>query len=250
VRARLPLEDIVYLADQAHVPYGERTTDDLVRLLAANVAYLEEAGVDVIAMGCNTSCAVAAQRGWPLARVPILDLIEAAADDVARSGAVRIGILATTATARSGAYGNAIRMRNVNAHVQEYAAPRLVPLVEAGIRAGPVARLAVAEACAQFTLPLDALVLACTHYPLLDAHFTALFGDAVRRIDPARAQAERAVRTVRARGGERGTGRTTYVTTGDLATFETAVLALSGAGATGARRFVHAASLLTTSSGL
>jgi glutamate racemase len=249
VRARLPLEDIVYLADQAHVPYGERTTEDLVRLLAANVNYLEEAGVDAIAMGCNTSCAVAAQRGWPPARVPILDLIEAAADDVAGSGAVRIGILATTATTRSGAYGNAIRAVNPGAAVQEYAAPRLVPLVEAGTLSGPVARLAVAEACAQFALPLDALVLACTHYPLLEAHFAALLGDGVRRIDPARAQAQRAGDYVSVRGGERGTGRTTYITTGGLAPFETAVRALSPAGAGEQRRFVHAASLVKTSIG-
>ncbi|MBD5654764.1 MAG: aspartate/glutamate racemase family protein, partial [Candidatus Eremiobacteraeota bacterium] len=79
VRARLPNEDIVYLADQAHVPYGDRNEDDLVQLLAHNVAILESDGVDVIVMGCNTTCAVAAVRGWPAARVPILDLIAAAA---------------------------------------------------------------------------------------------------------------------------------------------------------------------------
>ncbi len=247
MRARLPLEDIVYLADQAHVPYGERSTSDLARLLAANVAYLEEAGADAIVMGCNTSCAVAAQRGWPRARVPILDLIAAAADDVVGTGATRVGVLATSATARSGAYGNAIRARAHGTEVQEYAAPKLVPLVEAGTLTGPLALQAVAEACAQFEVPLDAFVLACTHYPLLDAHFAAVLGPRVRRIDPALAQSDRALRYVRARGGERGTGRTTYVTTGDLATFRTAVLALTPANADEERRFIHGASLVTTS---
>ncbi|MBD5606605.1 MAG: aspartate/glutamate racemase family protein, partial [Candidatus Eremiobacteraeota bacterium] len=107
VRALLPHEDIVFLADQAHVPYGDRRADDLEALLARNVAYLAEAGVDAIVMGCNTTCAVAAERGWPDAGRPILDLIAAAADAVADSGARRVGVLATTATARSGAYGAA-----------------------------------------------------------------------------------------------------------------------------------------------
>ena len=65
VRARLLSEDIVYLADQAHVPYGDRTVAELHSYLVDNIAYLEACGVDAIVMGCNTSCAVAAREGWP-----------------------------------------------------------------------------------------------------------------------------------------------------------------------------------------
>jgi glutamate racemase len=54
VRARLPHEDVVYLADQAHVPYGDRAEDDLFRLLRANLAALDAEGVDAVVMGCNT----------------------------------------------------------------------------------------------------------------------------------------------------------------------------------------------------
>lgn len=227
------------------MPYGDRTTDDLARLLATNVSYLENAGADVVVMGCNTSCAVAAQRGWPRARIPILDLIAAAAGDVARSNVARVGVLATTATTRSGAYGDAIRARANGIAVQERAAPKLVPLVEAGTLNGPLARAAVVEACSEFALPLEALVLACTHYPLLDAHFAAVLGPNVRRIDPARAQAERTADYVRERGGERGTGRTSYVTTGNLAAFRRAVETLSPP-QSGERAYSHAAALLET----
>ena len=214
VRAALPDEDLVYLADQAHVPYGDRTTDDLESLLARNVAYLDGMGVDAIVMGCNTSCAVAAQRGWPIARVPILDLIAAAADAVVASGARDVGVLATNATARSGAYAAAIGGRDPAIRVRELGAPALVPLVEAGIVAGPVARDAVAAAVADFTDPLDALVLACTHFPLLDTVFAEILGPRAIRIDPSVAQAERAVAFARARGGRGGSGRTLYYTTG------------------------------------
>jgi glutamate racemase len=230
VRARLPHEDLVYLADQAHVPYGDRPVSELRRLLADNVAFLERAGVDAVVMGCNTSCSIAARHGWPASRVPIFDLIEAAAGAVAASAARRVGVIATTATARSGAYGDAIRARVPQAAVEEVAAPALVPLVEAGILTGPIARAAVAAACARFTPELDALVLGCTHYPLLDGAFAGVLGAGVLRIDPALAQSERAFAFVAARDAGHGLegGRTRYVTTGPLEPFREALRALVG----------------------
>jgi glutamate racemase len=228
VRALLPRQDVVYLADQDHVPYGDRSHAELRGFLRDNVAFLEERGVDAIVMGCNTSCAIAARYGWPPARARILDLIDAAADVVAVSGARRVGIVATTATAESGAYGDAIRRRAPAIEVQEIGAPALVPLVEAGILDGPAARDAVAAACARLAGPIDAAVLACTHFPLLDAHFEAVLGDEVLRIDPAVAQADRAAAFVKHRGGERGTGRTLYVTTGELEPFRRAIVATLG----------------------
>jgi glutamate racemase len=228
VRARLPTEDIVFLADQAHVPYGDRSTDELRGYLHENVAFLDEQGVEAIVMGCNTSCAIAARFGMPPARAAVLDLIEAAAGGVAASGARRVGVVATTATTRSGAYGAAIRRRDPGIAVQEIAAPALVPLVEAGTLEGPVARDAVAAACAQFDGPLDAVVLACTHFPFLDEHFAAVLGASVVRLDPAVAQSERAVAFALERGPNGETGRTSYLTTGPLEPFRLAIERLRG----------------------
>lgn len=228
VRARLPHEDLVYLADQAHVPYGDRPHDELRAFLEWNVAFLDAHGVDAVVMGCNTSCAIAARYGWPPARAKILDLIDAAAQAVAGSGAQRVGVIATNATARSGAYGEAIRRRAPSIVVQEVGAPALVPLVEAGTLEGPVVAAAVAEACARFSGPLDAIVLACTHYPILDTYFAAALGPPVVRIDPANAQSDRAVAFVHARGERREAGRTRFVTNGELEPFRRAVVALTG----------------------
>ncbi len=222
VRALVPDEDVVYLADQAHVPYGGRDDADLVRLAAANVAVLEAAHVDAIVMGCNTSCAVAAKHGWPRASVPIFDLIAAAADDVVARGPRRIGIVATVATAASGAYGDAIRARRPGTIVHEIGAPALVPLVEAGTIRGPVARAAVLEAVAPLHGPLDALVLACTHYPLLADHFAAAL-PGVTLVDPAVAQAARAAEFVAGRGGPRGRGHTRFLTTGPIEAYRHAL---------------------------
>ena len=228
VRRRLPLEDVVYLADQIHVPYGDREDDDLVGLLAENVAFLELAGAEAIVMGCNTSCAVAARRGWPPAHIPIFDLIEAAGRQVVASGARRVGVLATAATARAGAYGRVLRALVPSIDVQEVAAPKLVPLVESGLLSGPLARAAIDEAIAPFELPLDALVLACTHYPLLDAEFAAALEPGVARIDPAEAQADAALRFARERGAQRGSGRTRFLTTGAVEPYRIAIETILG----------------------
>lgn len=223
VRERLPQHDLLFFADQAHVPYGERTPDDLARLLRENVAWLNAAGVSSIVMGCNTTCAIAQQSGWPESSAPILDLIESAAIAVERCGAKRIGVVATTATVKSGAYSRTIQRQLAGVDVVELAAPALVPLVEAGKAGTEEAHRAVAEVCAQLPRTLDAIVLACTHYPILDAHFADALGESVARIDPAIVHAERVLP-----GEESGTGTTTYVTNADLELFRTAVHMITG----------------------
>ncbi len=194
VRERLPAVDLLFFADQAHVPYGGRDPDELHGLLRGNVAWLDAQGVRAIVMGCNTSCAIAERYGWPLTGAPILDLIDSAATAVQRAGHRRIGVVATAATVASGSYGRSLRSAVPGAEVWEIAAPDLVPLVEAG-EMGARARAAVDAVCAKLPNELDAVVYGCTHYPMLSQHFRrALSGIAL--IDPAEMQAERAAAIV------------------------------------------------------
>lgn len=223
VRALLPQHDILFFADQANVPYGDKSTEELLALLQRNIALLQERGADAIVMACNTSCATATQLGWPASHVPILDLIDSAAIAIEKSGFTRIGVVATTATARSNAYTKKIQARLQDAEVFEVAAPALVPLVEAGIVEGPKARSAVEDVCAQLPDDLDAVLLACTHYPMLDAEFAAVLGDRTARIDPAVVQAERAAELVAQRNLPPGSGKIICITSGDPERFRLAV---------------------------
>ena len=227
VREALLHHDLLFFADQAHVPYGDRTREDLLRLMQQNVGWLDGEGVDVIVQGCNTSCAVASEFGWPPTRAPILDLIESAAIAVERSGCKRIGVVATAATARSGAYRRRIARRVPDAVVLEVAAPALVPLVEAGKLHGEEPRVAVAQACSTLD-DVDAIVLGCTHYPLIAAHFEAYFGPYVQVIDPAVVHAERVVDIVEQLAPPVGGGRIECVTNGDLDRFSANLQALIG----------------------
>ena len=221
VRERLPSADIVFFADQANVPYGDRTHAELIRLLRNNLARLENEGVDAIVMACNTSCAVAERYGWPPSRVPILDLIESAAMALERERFSRIGVVATAATVGAGSYGRTLRARIADVDVVEVAAPALVPLVEAGRIQGDDARAAVAEVCSHLPLDLDAVVFGCTHYPLLEPHFRSVLGEGVTLVDPAVVQARRAAELL----GDRahGNGDTQYVTSGDDVAFRSSI---------------------------
>ncbi|MBV8498673.1 MAG: glutamate racemase [Candidatus Eremiobacteraeota bacterium] len=226
LRERLPSADTIFFADQAHVPYGDRTHRELLGLLRANLGRLDSYGVDAIVMACNTSCAIAERYGWPPSRAPILDLIQSAALAVARGGFRRVGVVATAATVGAGSYGRTLRSQIGGIDVVEVPAPALVPLVEAGEVDGDVPRAAVDEVCAHLPLDLDALVFGCTHYPVLERHFRAALGERVELVDPAAMQAERAAELLGERA--RGAGRTTYVTSGDEAAFLAKVARIEG----------------------
>jgi glutamate racemase len=224
VRERLPRADLLFFADQAHVPYGGREPDDLFGLLRANLAWLDAQGVEAIVMACNTSCAIAERYGWPSTRAHVLDLIDSAATAVQRAGYRRLGVVATEATVRAGSYGRTLRSAVPGAEVWEVAAPALVPIVEAGGAGGEEARAAVNAACAELPGDLDAVIYACTHYPVLERHFRAALGDGVALVDPALMQAERAAALLVAGEPLEEAGRTRYVTSGDPQAFRTNVI--------------------------
>jgi glutamate racemase len=219
--------DILYFADQAHVPYGDRSDADLAALLADNFAFLAGQRIEGVVMACNTSCAVAARHGWPEAPFAIFDLIENAASGVAAAGYARVAVIATAATVRSGAYAAAIRARAPETDVIEIAAPALVPLVEHGDSGSLEAENAV-RAVVDTLPPVDAIVYGCTHYPLLDREFAAALPHRIDRFDPAVAQAA-AVRAALVAGDlSPGTAKTRYLTNGDLTLFERNVRRFTG----------------------
>jgi glutamate racemase len=221
-------QDIVYFADQAHVPYGDKTEAQLLGFLAENLALLAEQRVDAVVTACNTSCAIAREHGWPPAPFPVLDLIATAAAALSGTPHKRIGVVATAATVRSGAYRRAIARTAPRAEVLEVAAPALVPLVEAGQADSDAARDAVAAVVAAFPTTLDALVYGCTHYPLLDHWFAAALDPHVPRIDPASAQADATIGLVARLALPPGSSTTTYYTNGDPVAFEAAVRRWTG----------------------
>lgn len=225
VREALPRQDVVYLGDQAHAPYGERPLDEIHQFGAENFAFFERAGADLLVIGCNTSCAAAQTYGWPTA-LPVLDLFDAAGQAVAESNVRDVVVLATSATVRSGGYARAIALRAPAVRVREVACPEFVPLVEAGLSASPQARSAVARIVDALGDP-EAIVYGCTHYPFLERHVSALLPRALC-IDPALQQARNAANAVRERALPEESGAVHLYTTGNPEAFRRGVELLVG----------------------
>lgn len=169
VRRELPNESLVFLGDTARVPYGTRSPSTVIRYAESCAKRLMEYDVKFVVVACNTVSAVALPALREALSVPVLGVIgPGARSGVEASRAGRIGVIATNSTIASGAYVREIEALNPSAKVFANGAPLLVPLVEEGWVDGEVPRLAIER----YLRPLlqeriDALVLGCTHYPLL-----------------------------------------------------------------------------------
>jgi glutamate racemase len=184
----LPNERIIYFADTAHVPYGERPLEEIHGFALGIVQFLIEKGAKAVVMACNMSSAVAldaARAAHP--NVPILGVIEPGARAaLALPSRKPIGVLATTGTVKSEAYVRAITRIGPSAVVFQQACPKFVPLVEAGKADSEEAE---AAACT-YLAPLrrvgcETIILGCTHYPFLRGAIEAAAGPGVTIIDPA-----------------------------------------------------------------
>jgi glutamate racemase len=230
IREKMPGESLVYFADQANSPLGVRPAAELSLFFRSYVARLQDMDVDGIAMGSNTLCAIARDHGWPASSVPIIDMIEPTARAVAATGKKKVGVLATSATVRSGVYGAAIRTALAGADVQEVAASELVEYVEQGLKEGEGVTESLRAAFSRFSDPIDLLVLGCTHFPWIQDAIRAVFGREVELLDPAHAVA----REVALHRGEpicserSAPGLIRFMTTGDVRKFEQNIKMLIG----------------------
>lgn len=189
LRRVMPREDFLYLGDTARVPYGTKSPGTIVRFACEDTQFLVNEGVKAVVVACNTASAWAIPTLERSFQVPIFGVIlpgAKAALEKSRSG--RIGIIGTTSTIRSQAYVKAILARDDSVKIVARSCPLLVPLIEEGWVKHKVTKTVLKE----YLSPLlkhriDALVLGCTHYPLLKPLLTEVAGSKVRLVDSAEA---------------------------------------------------------------
>ena len=187
IRDRLPYEHTVYFGDTARVPYGVRDPAEVREFAFEIIRYLTDLDVKLIVIACNTASAVALESAQAEFDAPIVGVIEpgaraAAVDTINR----RVGVLATQVTVESGAYRRAVRGHDAGIVVHEQACPEFVPLIEKGVVDGPE----LEEVARGYLDPLtrrrvDAVILGCTHYPLISATINRILGPEVRLISSA-----------------------------------------------------------------
>jgi glutamate racemase len=188
IMTNLPSENIIYFGDIARIPYGTKSVATIRQFTRQTVQFLIKKRVKAIVIACNTISAVAIDTVKELAKdIPVIDVISCGITQVINSQFKQIGVIATPATIKSGAYTTQINQLNPNISVISQACPLFVPMIEEDIDLNHIALRAIADdylaPLKQYTL--DALILGCTHYPLIESLISNVIGEKTQIVDPA-----------------------------------------------------------------
>ncbi len=187
IRRLLPGEEIIYLGDTARVPYGTKSPATVTRYALEAAGFLDGIGVKALVVACNTASSFAVETLTQRYAIPVIGVIEPGARRAAAlTRSRRVGVIGTEGTIKSGAYSRAIQALDPHISVYPAACPLFVPLAEEGWAEHPVARLTAEEYLEPLRqAQIDALVLGCTHYPLLKKTLAAVLGAGVELVDSA-----------------------------------------------------------------
>jgi glutamate racemase len=240
IRQQLPDEPVIFLADQAHVPYGPRSLEEVRRFSEGITRFLLSHGAKLIVVACNAASAAALQylrQVFP--EVPFVGMEPAVkpAAETTRSGVV--GVLATPATFQGALYASVIERFASGVTVLQNTCPGLVSQIEAGRLDEPETRRILATALQpMLEQGVDTIVLGCTHYPFVIPQIQAIAGPQVRVIDPAPAVARQVGRLLDARDlrspaaingqAKPGGAALRFLTTGHAGRFQTLLSQLLG----------------------
>lgn len=180
----LPFEDVIYLGDTANLPYGNKSPEKIRQLALENGKFLLTQGIKLLVVACHTACSHALNLLAQELPIPVLGVIEPGLEELKMAThCQRVAILGTSSTIASGTYQN----RLPNLAVLGVACPLFVPLVEEGFQNTQAAELIARE----YLKPVqahgsDAILLACTHYPLMRPVLSKILGTQVTLIEPAK----------------------------------------------------------------
>lgn len=224
IAGQLPGEDTLYLADQAHIPYGTRALEEIRAFSEAIAGFLVEKGAQVIVIACNTASAAALhhlRRIFP--QVPFVGMEPAVKPAVERTRNGTVGVIATPATFQGDLFASLMNRYASDVKVLTQVCPGLVEAVEAGALDTPATEALLRQCLAPLIeAGIDQLVLGCTHYHFLRPLIERIAGKEVAVIDPAPAVARQTARILAQRrnaASPRTCGRHVFYTSGDRATF-------------------------------
>ncbi|AFH60943.1 glutamate racemase [Paenibacillus caseinilyticus] len=187
VMRQLPQEKIIYFGDTARTPYGPRGAEEVARFTHQIVDYLLQFGPKMIVIACNTATAVALEEIRARVPIPVIGVIHPGARAAIKTTRNQmVGVIGTEGTIRSHAYEQALRQIAPQIEVVSRACPSLVPLVEKGEFLTEHTRHVVEESLRELRLiPMDCLILGCTHYPFLTEVIGEVMGPEVTLISSA-----------------------------------------------------------------
>lgn len=229
LRRQMPEENIVYFGDTGRLPYGEKTPAQLRCMARQDLALMEAQGVKAILVACGTLSSNTPELldAFP---IPTFGVLRPSIEAMAQvPGDGPLGILATAATIRSGAFERALRTACPGREILPVPCPELVPLIESGHTdpADPLLR-AAAE---RYTAPLRgaaAVLLGCTHYGIVEAALQSCLGPETALVSASACGANAVRAYLQTHDLCGGSGEEQYLTSGDAGAFAASAALLLG----------------------
>lgn len=220
IRRQLPAENLLFLADQGHVPYGPRPLEQVRQFSEEISRYLIAQGAKLIVVACNAASAAALHHlRATFPTIPFVGMEPAVKPAAEHTQSGVVGVLATPATFQGELYASVIERFARGVTVLQDTCPGLVSQIENGELDSDATR-AILENALQPMLErgIDRVVMGCTHYPFVIPLIKEITGPGVEVIDPAPAVARQVGRVLHTRGlasAESALGAVQYLTTGD-----------------------------------
>ncbi len=220
IHRQLPAQPVIYFGDQAHVPYGVRSLEEVRAFSEAITRFLLQEGACLIVVACNTASAAALHHlRLTFPEVPFVGMEPAVKPAVETTHSSVVGVLATPATFQGHLYASVVERFAQGVKILEDTCPGLVGEIEKGNLEGIETRAILERALLpMLTEGIDTVVMGCTHYPFVIPLIEKITGPAVRVIDPAPAVARQAGRLLEQHGWlAQGTAAapTRYITSGE-----------------------------------
>jgi len=191
MHALLPGVDLIYVADSAHVPYGEKSPEYILARSRALTDFLVEQGVHLVTVACNTATAAAGATLRVEYSVPIVGMEPAVKPAMAATRNGKVGVLATTGTLASAKFAALLTRYQGDKTVITEPCPGWVDAVERGELSGPrIDALVARHVTPLIASGVDVLILGCTHYPFLRSIIEIVAGPNVTVIDTGAAVAK------------------------------------------------------------
>ncbi|WP_038029243.1 glutamate racemase [Thermonema rossianum] len=187
IRRLLPQEDIIYFGDTAHMPYGDKSTEAIQAYSIKIVNFLLSQQCKAIVIACNSASSAAYKliREYVGNRALVVNVIDPMVEHVAEHYAgKKIGLIGTKQTVRSNVYKKKIDDMRQGIQLQAMATPLLAPMIEEGYAGHPIMAQVIRDYLNKAAFDdIQALILGCTHYPLIKDMVDDYFGGKVDILD-------------------------------------------------------------------
>jgi glutamate racemase len=189
IKQVLPHESLIYFGDTAHLPYGDKS-EAAIQAYSIKIAdILLKRGCKVIVIACNSASSAAYEllKEYVRKDAHIINVIDPMVELVTEQfEGKKVGLIGTKRTVQSGIYARKIQEANKGIILQSLATPLLAPMIEEGFFNNQISHEIIAQYLADDTLKdIEALVLACTHYPLIKKEINEFYQNKVTVLDSA-----------------------------------------------------------------